>query len=169
MSWEDEKCTPLGHSTHRRCCEGHHLGLGGQEASGGQSRPWKVSHSCLRSREEEASGDSGLGQGHRQKVHGDPAESPADTGEPPGLGADGRANATSDICAVSLTLGWRGQEESEFCPVNPMASGSTAVPFPCEGWGAEAVSSLLSHGSPSPCISNMSLRGPQHYPPSLRF
>lgn len=88
------------------------------------------------------------------------------TREPPGLGADGRANATSDICAVSLTLGWRGQEESEFCPGDPMASGSTAVPFPCEGWGAEAVSSLLSHGSPSPCISNMSLRGPQHYPPS---
>lgn len=72
------------------------------------------------------------------------------TREPPGLGADGRANATSDICAVSLTLGWRGQEESEFCPGDPMASGSTAVPFPCEGWGAAAVSSLLSHGSPSP-------------------
>lgn len=86
MSWEDEKCTPLGHSTHRRCCRGHHLGLGGQEASGGQSRPWKVSHSCLRSREEEASGDSGLGRGHRQKVHGDPAESPADTGAT-GLGS----------------------------------------------------------------------------------
>lgn len=42
----------------------------------GQSRPWKDSHSCIRSREGEASADSGLGRGHRQKVHGDLADSP---------------------------------------------------------------------------------------------
>lgn len=48
------------------------------------------------------------------------------------------ANATSDICAVLLTLGWRGQKESEFCPVDSHGirqhCGShlrAGVPKPC--------------------------------------
>lgn len=51
-------------------------GWGGQEARGGTEQALEGSHSCIRSREEEASADSGLGRGHRQKVHGDLAESP---------------------------------------------------------------------------------------------
>lgn len=115
MSWEDEKCTQLGHST-QEVLWGAPSGAGvARKLEEGQSRPWKDSHASEAGKRRPLQTVAWAGDTNR-RFTGTRQRAPA--GSHRAWEQMAEANATSDIGAVLLTLGWRGQKESEFCPVD---------------------------------------------------
>lgn len=114
VSWKDQKCTHSG-TAPTGCGRAPGCALGATIRDWGGQEVWRIGPEQ----------DLGRRSGKKEASAGW-RPGPGLTGREPGLTRGRRqaweqragANATSDICAVLLTLGWRGQEESEFCPVD---------------------------------------------------